>query len=87
MRRGIQHVGMVIHAGAIDTRAVGLELLLRRQQRRLGACKRVARMVLLFRRNGAGTCQPLAAREVIGRLGEVGLAHRDGCLQLRGRGK
>ena len=75
---------MVFHRRAVDARAVRLELLLRGEQRRLGAVGRVPRMLPLLCRNGARARQALAACEVFLGLGKIRLTHGDRGLQLPG---
>ncbi len=62
LRRRREHVGMVRDRRAIDARLIGRELLLRRDQRRLGARERVARMLQLFAGDRTGAREALAAR-------------------------
>ena len=82
MRCGVQHVRMVVYGCAIDSRAVGLELLLRGEQRSLGAAVCIARVLQLFAGNRTGSRQALPPSKVVLGSGEIGLAYFDRRLQL-----
>ena len=56
---------MILERRAVDARAVGGELLLRRRAGRLRGLDRIARVLQLLARDRSGGAEALAAREVL----------------------
>src|SRR6266702_8158836 len=78
---------MILERGAIDTRLVSRELLLRRHESRLGVSHRITRVLQLFAGDRSRVAESLAPRQVFTRHGQIALAHLDRRTKLCRRGK
>src|SRR2546430_14500906 len=84
---GIPHLRMILEGRAVDAGAVGGELLLGREERRLRGLHRIDRVLQLLARDRARGAETLAPCEIALRGGEVRLALLHGGLELRAGGE
>ncbi len=75
---------MVSDRRAIHPCAIGVELLLGGNQRRLRRFQSIARVLQLFRGHRPGASKKLPASEILLRCGQIRVAHLHCRLQLRG---